>query len=239
MPHTVDPPVLAQTGQRRLTEPGPERGVSEGAGEPEPLQEPVERVAFQPRVAAVQLSFDKTAELRAARAGAKRGTILAESQNLARDLSNAPGNALPPAQLAREAQKVAKEVGLRVRVLGTPELRKRKMGAILAVGGGGTMLPAFKNRKIDILTISTPHPERMISEGHGFWFVNWGAGEDPAIKEFMMVVVVQIAKVLMPLIMELALLIILVMDGLVAGEMELHWIIVMSMILRMIICCHL
>ncbi|MEE2679004.1 MAG: leucyl aminopeptidase [Myxococcota bacterium] len=92
-------------------------------------------------VAAVQLSFDKGADLRAARAGAKRGTILAESQNLARDLSNAPGNALPPAQLAREAQKMAKEVGLRVRVLGVPELRKRKMGAILAVGGGSANPP--------------------------------------------------------------------------------------------------
>jgi len=67
---------------------------------------------------------------------------------------------------------------------------------ILAVGGGGTMLPAFKNRKIDILTISTPHPERMISEGHGFWFVNWGAGEDPAIKEFMMTAVMTTPKLI-------------------------------------------
>ena len=92
-------------------------------------------------VAAVQLSFDKGADLRGARAGVKRGVVLAESQNLARDLSNAPGNALPPAQLAREAQKVAKEVGLLARVLGVAELRKRKMGAILAVGGGSTNPP--------------------------------------------------------------------------------------------------
>ena len=91
-------------------------------------------------VAAVQLSFDTGADLRGARAGVKRGVVLAESQNLARDLSNAPGNALPPAQLAREAQKVAKEVGLLARVLGVAELRKRKMGAILAVGGGSIIL---------------------------------------------------------------------------------------------------
>ena len=44
---------------------------------------------------------------------------------------------------------------------------------ILAVGGRRTMLPAFKNRKIDIFTISTPHPERMLSQGLGIWFVNW------------------------------------------------------------------
>jgi len=92
-------------------------------------------------IATVQLSFDPGTDLKGARAGAKRGAVLADSQNVARDLSNAPGNALPPAQLAREAQKVAKEVGLRVRVLGTPELRKRKMGAILAVGGGSANPP--------------------------------------------------------------------------------------------------
>lgn len=57
---------------------------------------------------------------------------------------------------------------------------------IIGVGGAGTQLPAFRNRKIDILTISTPHPERILSEGLGIWFVNWAAGEDPAIKDFMM-----------------------------------------------------
>ena len=67
---------------------------------------------------------------------------------------------------------------------------------ILAVGGAGTMIPAFRNRKIDILTISTPHPERMLSEGIGMWFVNWGAGEDTAIKEFMMTAVMTTPKLM-------------------------------------------
>ena len=67
---------------------------------------------------------------------------------------------------------------------------------ILAVGGGGTMLPAFKNRKIDIFAISTPHPERMLSQGLGIWFVNWAAGEDKAIKEFMMTAVMATPKLM-------------------------------------------
>lgn len=92
-------------------------------------------------VVALQISFEREGDVRAARAGAKRGTILGESQNVARDLSNAPGNDMPPAALAREAQKVAKEVGLKVKVLGVPELKKRKMGAILAVGGGSANPP--------------------------------------------------------------------------------------------------
>jgi len=57
---------------------------------------------------------------------------------------------------------------------------------LVGIGGAGTMLPAFRNRKIDVLTISTPHPERILSEGIGIWFVNWAAGEDPEIKDFMM-----------------------------------------------------
>ena len=92
-------------------------------------------------VHAVSLSFDAGADLRAARAGAARGRMLAESQNTARDLSNEPANALPPAELARQAQRVAREVGLRVRVMDAAELKRRKMGAILAVGQGSANPP--------------------------------------------------------------------------------------------------
>jgi NitT/TauT family transport system substrate-binding protein len=67
---------------------------------------------------------------------------------------------------------------------------------LIGVGGAGTMLPAFRNRKIDILTISTPHPERILSEGLGFWFVNWAAGEDPAIKDFMMATLMTTPKLI-------------------------------------------
>lgn len=81
-------------------------------------------------------------------------------------------------------------------ILGRAGLKVPDDVRILAVGGAGTMLPAFKNRKIDILTISTPHPERMISEGIGFWFVNWAGGEDKAINEFMMASVMATPKLL-------------------------------------------
>jgi len=85
--------------------------------------------------------LERAADVRAARAAVRTGVVLAECQNLARDLSNRPANALPPAHLAREAQRVGREVGLRVRVLGPAELRRRKMGAVLAVGGGSAHSP--------------------------------------------------------------------------------------------------
>ncbi len=92
-------------------------------------------------VESLALIFERAADLRAARAGAREGTILAESQNVARDLSNEPANALPPAELARRAQGVAREVGLACRVLGVPEMRRLGMGAILAVGQGSAHPP--------------------------------------------------------------------------------------------------
>jgi leucyl aminopeptidase len=74
-------------------------------------------------------------------AAVKRGITLAECQNVARRLSNEPPNAMPPAALAREARKVASEVGLRCRVLDVPALRQKKMGALLAVGQGSDHPP--------------------------------------------------------------------------------------------------
>ena len=89
----------------------------------------------------VAFSIERAADLRAARAAARRGVILAESQNVARQLSNEPANVLPPAALAREAQRVAREVGLRSKVMGVTELKRREMGGLLAVGQGSANSP--------------------------------------------------------------------------------------------------
>lgn len=80
-------------------------------------------------------------DLRKARAAAAAGAIVAEGQNVARQLSNEPPNDLPPAALARSAQRIAKECGLRCRVLDVRELRRRKLGALLAVGQGSSNPP--------------------------------------------------------------------------------------------------
>jgi leucyl aminopeptidase len=90
---------------------------------------------------ALSLSVERAADTRPARAAAKVGVAIAESQNVARQLSNEPPNALPPLALAKAASRVAKEVGLKCRVLDVPEMKKRKMGAILAVGQGSVNPP--------------------------------------------------------------------------------------------------
>jgi leucyl aminopeptidase len=93
------------------------------------------------RVSRLALLFERGADARAARTGAATGVLLAECQNLARDLSNEPPNRLPPAALAREAQRVGREAGLRVRVLAPAELRRRGFGALLAVAQGSANEP--------------------------------------------------------------------------------------------------
>jgi leucyl aminopeptidase len=92
------------------------------------------------RVATLALLFER-GDARAARAGAVLGTVLARYQNLARDLSNEPPNQLPPAALAREAQRAGRAAGARVRVLEPAELRRRGFGALLAVGQGSANEP--------------------------------------------------------------------------------------------------
>jgi leucyl aminopeptidase len=73
--------------------------------------------------------------------GMQTGRVIAESTAFARDLSNEPGAVMTPARLAKEAQAMARKVGLRCKVLGRRELEAQKMGGILAVGCGSANEP--------------------------------------------------------------------------------------------------
>jgi leucyl aminopeptidase len=95
----------------------------------------------KPPVTRTTLLVERAADLAAAREAAEAGALLAECQNVARRLSNEPPNALTPETLAREARKVASEVGLACRVLDVAEMRRRKMGALLGVGQGSQHPP--------------------------------------------------------------------------------------------------
>ena len=83
----------------------------------------------------------KVKSLSGLRASAKRAVQIAESQLLARDLSNEPPNVIYPETLAREARRMARAVGLKCSVMSVPELERRGMGALLAVGQGSIRPP--------------------------------------------------------------------------------------------------
>jgi leucyl aminopeptidase len=73
--------------------------------------------------------------------GVRIGTIIAESTNLARDLSNEPGSVHTPAWLAERARELARGLGVRARILGPRELDRAKMAGILTVGRGSEHAP--------------------------------------------------------------------------------------------------
>ena len=78
---------------------------------------------------------------KALRQGLRRGEILAEATNYARDLGNAPGNEITPTTLAEAAVTLAEELGLEAEVMGPEEMRERGMGALLGVAQGSDQEP--------------------------------------------------------------------------------------------------
>lgn len=101
-----------------------------------------ERFKTKPGTAIASATIQVVKEdLREARKAAEHGRIVGESTNLARSIGNEPGNLLYPATLADRARKLAKDAGLKATVLEEKELRERKFGGLLAVGGGSPRGP--------------------------------------------------------------------------------------------------
>ncbi len=78
---------------------------------------------------------------RAYESGSALGRAIAEGVALARDLGNSPPNLASPDWLARQARGLARRWRARFRVFAAPELKRRKMGGLLAVGGGSQHPP--------------------------------------------------------------------------------------------------
>jgi leucyl aminopeptidase len=80
-------------------------------------------------------------DTRAMKAAVVRGEVVAEAVWWARDLVNTPAIDCTPDDLARQAQAMAKEVGLECRVWNEKELEKGGFGGILGVGAGSVHPP--------------------------------------------------------------------------------------------------
>jgi leucyl aminopeptidase len=93
------------------------------------------------RLAKVTILGSGKTDAKAAKESIRRGEVIAESQMWARDLVNTPALDLPPAGLAKEAQAMAKEVGLTCKVWTEAELKKGGFGGVLGVGQGSVRPP--------------------------------------------------------------------------------------------------
>jgi leucyl aminopeptidase len=74
----------------------------------------------------------------AMQAAAKRGVIVAEATNLARDLANEPANHLTPTELAARAKALAEETGIGCEILEEADMKAKGMGSLLSVAAGST-----------------------------------------------------------------------------------------------------
>ncbi len=83
------------------------------------------------------------AKLKAVEEGARRGKILADATNLARDLANEPGNSMTPTHLAEIARDVAARHGLEFYVIDRAQAKEMGMGGFLAVAQGSDEPPAM------------------------------------------------------------------------------------------------
>ena len=93
-----------------------------------------EKDAFE--IERVQLVEHKEAQVSVMAEAARRGVIVAEATNLARDLANEPANHLTPTMLANRALEVAAATGLESEVLERADMERKGMGALLSVANG-------------------------------------------------------------------------------------------------------
>ncbi len=75
--------------------------------------------------------------------GVTRGGIIGESTNLARNLSNEPGNSITPTRLSEIARDIAQKYGLEFYVIDRAKAKELGMGAFLGVAQGSDEPPAM------------------------------------------------------------------------------------------------
>jgi leucyl aminopeptidase len=85
----------------------------------------------------------RTDTARAVKEGVRRGVASAEATMFVRDLCNHPSNIMTPTRIAHEAKAIARERGVRVKILEQREVAKLGMGAFLGVARGSHELPKF------------------------------------------------------------------------------------------------
>ncbi len=68
--------------------------------------------------------------------GLVRGQAIGESMNFTRDLANEPPNILHPTEMARRAQAMANETGLKCEILDEDKMTKLGMGSLMSVSIG-------------------------------------------------------------------------------------------------------
>jgi leucyl aminopeptidase len=104
--------------------------------------------------------------------------IIGESQNFTRELVNEPSNRMTPTMLAKRAQEMSKEVGIKCEVHGAEKIKELKMGAFWGVAQGSDEPPALIVMRYE----PTGAPEKPVLGlvGKGITFDTGGISIKPA-----------------------------------------------------------
>ncbi len=90
-----------------------------------------------------KLAFLAVEDLKSTRQHANEARIITDFIAGVRDMVNTPANVLTPTSLADRAKTIARDNGLNCTVLGPTQMKRKKMGAILAVAEGSREEPRF------------------------------------------------------------------------------------------------
>lgn len=102
---------------------------------------PTERAEKNVRLKQVTLLVSKDGDLEQAKASASCAAATCAGVAFARDLVNAPGNLKSPEYLARQAQAMAEQVGIKASLLDQRQLEQQGFGAMLGVAQGSERSP--------------------------------------------------------------------------------------------------
>ncbi len=124
----------------------------------------------------VDLLAANRAEASAIEGGRRRGQVIAEAVNYARDLVNEPPNVMTPEAMAQEARRVTRGTKLKVQVWGPQDLKKRGLEVILHVGAASAHTPRFI-----VIEYVPSKPRRTVAlAGKGVTFDTGGVDIKPA-----------------------------------------------------------
>jgi leucyl aminopeptidase len=104
------------------------------------------------------------------------GQRVGEAINLARDLSNEPGNVMYPESFAAAAARLAKSAGLKIETLDFADIRRRGMKLIEAVGRGSAREP----RLVHLSYVPKGAKRVLVFVGKGVTFDSGGLSIKPA-----------------------------------------------------------
>jgi leucyl aminopeptidase len=130
-----------------------------------------------PKTALASVTVTAGAKLKPnAKAQLALGQKIGATVNVARDLSNEPGNVIYPETFAAAAEKLAKDAGLHVEVFDFKEIRRRGMKLIDAVGRGSSHEPRF----VHISWKPRGAKRKLVFVGKGITFDSGGLSIKPA-----------------------------------------------------------